>query len=42
MHELGVEGWAAYHAVEQVQSSQTDGLILVVQTLEDQVLMRLH
>lgn len=33
---------ATYHAIEQVQSSQADGLILVIQTLEDEVLMRLY
>ena len=31
-----------YHAIEQVQSSKADGLILVVQTLEDEVFVRLH
>ena len=36
----GSEG-SPYHAVEQVQSSQADGLVLVVQTLEDQVLVGL-
>lgn len=32
----------AHHPVEQVEGSQADGLILVVQALQDEVLVRLH
>lgn len=31
-----------HHAVEKIQSPQSDGLVLVIQTLQDQVLVRLH
>lgn len=33
---------ASYHAVQQVESSQADGLVLVIQTLKDEVFVRLH
>lgn len=36
------EGGGAHHAVEQVQGPQADGLVLVVQALQDEVLVRLH
>lgn len=36
------EDFAAYHAIEQVQGSETDRFVFVVQTLQDEVLMRLH
>lgn len=32
---------APYHAVEKVQRSETNGLIFVIETLQDKVLMRL-
>ena len=33
---------ATYHAIEQVESSESNGLILVIKTLQDQVLVSLY